>query len=122
MKYAKSAAVVVGSVIALGAAAPAFAVNSGGPKGLHGGVSDALSGPQLKGDEIHPLVATVNGAANAVKNEKEKLLGGATGASQQVSKKVAKKAAKQIADHFTKQAAKKAGKKVPLLGGRPVGK
>jgi hypothetical protein len=110
VKHAKSAvvvAVVAGSVVAFGAAAPAFAVNRGGPQtNLSRGVSEALSNPQLKGDEIHPLVEQVSGVANAVKEEKENLLGGAKG----VTKKVAKKVTKKV------------NKKVPLLGGKPAGK
>lgn len=44
VKYAKSAAVVAGSVMALGVAAPAFAAQPGAPTmSLNGGLNDALS-------------------------------------------------------------------------------
>ena len=63
MKYAKSAAVVAGSVMALGVAAPAFAAQPGAPTmSLNGGLTDALSSKQLDGHQLTPLVKTVKTA------------------------------------------------------------
>ncbi|MEV6166044.1 hypothetical protein AB0L71_29850 [Streptomyces sp. NPDC052052] len=65
MKYAKTAALVVGSVAALGTAAPAFAVATAtGPNfSLNGGVNQVVeSAPQA----VDPVVDTVGGAAESV--------------------------------------------------------
>jgi hypothetical protein len=101
VKYAKSAAVVVGSVMALGAAAPSFAAGPARPAGatgskmsVNGGLTDALSSKDLDGRQIAPLVDTVKGAADEAKSDPDRLLGGATGAT----------------------------KKSPLLGGVQIGK
>lgn len=94
MKYAKSAAVVVGSVMALGAGAPAFAAQPGAPTmSLNGGLTDALSTKQLDGHQFAPLVETVKTAEGKVKSTNaKKLLHGVTGEA----------------------------KKAPLLGGLPL--
>ncbi|MFE6690693.1 hypothetical protein ACFVFQ_30010 [Streptomyces sp. NPDC057743] len=99
MKYAKSAAAVAGSVMALGAAVPAFAADAGSHNmaspnmSLNGGLMDALSNKQLDSRQITPVVDTVRGAEKTVGHPKQ-LLSGATGAT----------------------------KEVPLLGGLPLGK
>ncbi|KUL55271.1 hypothetical protein ADL22_01490 [Streptomyces sp. NRRL F-4489] len=99
MKYAKSAAAVAGSVMALGAAVPACAAGAGAPAtnspsmSLNGGLTDALSHKQVDSRQVTPLVNTVRGAVKTAQNPKQ-LLGGATGAT----------------------------KEVPLLGGLPLGK
>ncbi|MGW1836561.1 hypothetical protein [Streptomyces sp. BBFR2] len=84
MKYAKSAAVLAGSVMALGTAVPAFA--EGQPPmpsmSLNGGLNDALHSEQLDGHQFQPLVDTVAGAANKAKSGSKKILGGATGATR----------------------------------------
>ncbi|MFG2831699.1 hypothetical protein ACGFWI_30215 [Streptomyces sp. NPDC048434] len=94
MKYAKSAAVVVGSVLALGAAAPAFAAQPGAPTmSLNGGLTDALNSEQLDGHQLAPLVKTVKTAGGKVRSTNaKKLLRGVTGVA----------------------------KKTPLLGGLPL--
>ncbi|WP_338064046.1 hypothetical protein [Streptomyces noursei] len=100
VKYAKSAAAVAGSVMALGAAVPAFAAESGAPNptspsmSLNGGLMDLLNGSgQLDSRQLKPLVDTVRGAEKTAKHPRQ-LLGGATGAT----------------------------KDVPLLGGLPLAK
>ncbi|MFE0377010.1 hypothetical protein ACFW1M_15800 [Streptomyces inhibens] len=94
MKYAKSAAVVAGSVMALGVGAPAFAAQPGAPTmSLNGGLTDALSTKQLDGHQFEPLVKTVKTTEDKVKSTNaKKLLRGVTGAA----------------------------KKTPLLGGLPL--
>ncbi|MEU8993235.1 hypothetical protein AB0952_25145 [Streptomyces caniferus] len=94
MKYAKSAAVVTGSVMALGVAAPAFAAQPGAPTmSLNGGLNDALSSKQLDGHELMPLVQTVKTAGGKIRSTSpKKLLRGVTGTT----------------------------KKTPLLGGLPL--
>ncbi|MCZ1008324.1 hypothetical protein [Streptomyces lydicus] len=94
MKYAKSAAVVAGSVMALGIATPAFAAQPGAPTmSLNGGLTDALSSKQLDGHQLKPLVNTVKTAGGKVKSANaKKLLRGVTGPT----------------------------KKTPLLGGLPL--
>ncbi|MFI9051755.1 hypothetical protein [Streptomyces sp. NPDC053427] len=73
MKYAKSAAIVAGSVMAIGAAAPAFAAGSTAPRpttprmSFNGGLADALSNERLDGRQVAPLVKTVKDAAKTVK-------------------------------------------------------
>ncbi|MFF2805589.1 hypothetical protein ACFVT2_00120 [Streptomyces sp. NPDC058000] len=99
MKYAKSAVAVAGSVMALGAAVPAFAADAGSPNmasphmSLNGGLTDALSNKRVDGRQVKPLVDTVRGAEKTAEHPKQ-ILGGATGAT----------------------------KDVPLLGGLPLGK
>ncbi|MFG2489996.1 hypothetical protein [Streptomyces caniferus] len=94
MKYAKSAAVVAGSVMALGMAAPAFAAQPGAPTmSLNGGLTDALSSKQLDGHQLTPLVSTVKTAEGKIRSTNaKKLLRGVTGTT----------------------------KKTPLLGGLPL--
>ncbi|MFF9482096.1 hypothetical protein [Streptomyces sp. NPDC014733] len=84
MKYAKSAAVLAGSVMALGAAVPAFANEqpTSPSMSLNGGLNDALHSEQLDGHQIRPLVDTVTGVAKTAKSGPKKILGGATGATQ----------------------------------------
>ncbi|UKY51841.1 hypothetical protein [Streptomyces inhibens] len=96
MKYAKSAAVAVGSVLALGAAVPAFAAQPGAPTmSLNGGLTDALNSKQLDGHQIAPLVKMVKTTKDKVKSTSaKKLLGSVAGAT----------------------------KNAPLLGGLPLGK
>ncbi|MFF3734144.1 hypothetical protein ACFYXM_28530 [Streptomyces sp. NPDC002476] len=95
MKYAKSAAFVAGSVVALGTAAPAFAVTHATVPdfSLTGGVNQVTaSAPRA----VDPLIDTVGGAA-----EKMHRQGTVTG--------------------LTDQAAGAAKGTVPLLGGLPAG-
>lgn len=90
MKYAKSAVAVAGSVMALGAAVPAFAADAGSPNmasphmSLNGGLADALNDQQVDSRQVKPLVDTVRGAAKTAKHPKQ-ILGGATGATKDVS-------------------------------------
>ncbi|MEW9520783.1 hypothetical protein [Streptomyces tubercidicus] len=94
MKYAKSAAVIAGSVMALAAGTPAFAAQPGAPAmSLNGGLTDALSNKQLDGHQIVPLVNTVKATSGKVKSTNaKKLLRGVSGVA----------------------------KKAPLLGGLPL--
>ncbi|QTZ93302.1 hypothetical protein [Streptomyces auratus] len=94
MKYAKSAAVVAGSVMALGVAAPAFAAQPGAPTmSLNGGLADALSEKQLDGHQLTPLLNTVKATEGKVRSTNaKKLLRGVSGTA----------------------------KKTPLLGGLPL--
>ncbi|MFE1173397.1 hypothetical protein [Streptomyces sp. NPDC058773] len=87
MKYAKSAAVVAGSVMALAAAAPAFAAQPKTPTmSLNGGLNDALSSKQLDGHQITPLVKTVRTTEGKVRSTNaKKLLRGVTGATKKTS-------------------------------------
>ncbi|MFJ1549595.1 hypothetical protein [Streptomyces sp. NPDC088246] len=65
MKYAKTAAFVAGSVVALGTAAPALAVTATTAPdfSLDGGVNQVAEGaPQA----VDPIVDTVGGAADSV--------------------------------------------------------
>ncbi|SFY03161.1 hypothetical protein SAMN02787144_1009223 [Streptomyces atratus] len=83
VKYAKTAAFVAGSVVALGTAAPAFAVtNATAPNfSLNGGVNQAVeSAPQA----VDPIVDTVGGAAESVQKNGTvtKLADQATGAAK----------------------------------------
>ncbi|MFG2627472.1 hypothetical protein [Streptomyces sp. NPDC048473] len=83
MKYAKTAAFVAGSVVALGTAAPAFAVTTATAPNfsLNGGVNQvAESAPQA----VDPIVDTVGGAADSVQKSGSvtKLAGQATGAAK----------------------------------------
>ncbi|OKJ37347.1 hypothetical protein [Streptomyces sp. CB01580] len=95
MKYAKSAAFVAGSVVALGTAAPAFAVtNTTTPDfSLTGGVNQVMASAPQASD---PLIDTVGGAAEKMHKQGTvtKLTDQATGAAKGA---------------------------VPLLGGLPVG-
>ncbi|MFF9351169.1 hypothetical protein [Streptomyces sp. NPDC014734] len=95
MKYAKSAALVAGSVVALGTAAPAFAVNTTTAPNfsLDGGINQVVaSTPQV----VDPVVDTVGGAAKSMHKSGtvDKLTGQAVGAAKGAA---------------------------PLLGGLPVG-
>ncbi|MFE4954608.1 hypothetical protein ACFRCW_10955 [Streptomyces sp. NPDC056653] len=95
MKYAKTAAFVAGSVVALGTAAPAFAVTTATAPSfsLDGGVNQALAAaPQ----GVDPIVDTVGGATESVqkKGTVTKVAGQATGAAKSAA---------------------------PLLGGVPLG-
>lgn len=95
MKYAKTAAFVAGSVVALGTAAPAFAVTTTtAPRlSLTTGVNDVMaSAPQV----VEPVVDTVGGAAESIHDDGtvNKLAGEATGAAKGAA---------------------------PLIGGLPVG-
>lgn len=93
MKHAKTAAILAGSVVALGAAAPAFAAAppTSPQMSLNGGVTDVLS----KTPSVTPVVDRVAGTAKKVKGGGTgQLLDGATGAT----------------------------KKLPLVGGLPLGK
>ncbi|MFJ9415355.1 hypothetical protein ACIRPT_14470 [Streptomyces sp. NPDC101227] len=73
MKYAKSAAIVAGSVMAIVAAAPAFAAGPTAPRpvtprmGLNGGLADVLHNEPLDGRQVAPLVKTVKATAKTVK-------------------------------------------------------
>ncbi|HEY9367859.1 hypothetical protein [Streptomyces sp.] len=60
MKPAKVAAVVAGSVMALGAAAPAMAAESAAPAGLNGALGALKSSQPLKTDA---LSSTTDGSA-----------------------------------------------------------
>ncbi|MFG2226028.1 hypothetical protein [Streptomyces sp. NPDC048644] len=84
MKYAKSAAVVAGSLMAIGAATPAFAAAPPAPPAmsLNGGLTEALNSEQLDGHQIRPLVDTVRGAGENAESGAANLLGGATGAAK----------------------------------------
>lgn len=92
VKYAKSAVVVAGSVIALGAAAPAIAAQPGAagparpgaPKmSLNGGLNDALRNKQLDGHQVRPLVKKIKTTGDKVKRTNaNKLLGGVTAAAK----------------------------------------
>jgi len=83
VKYAKSAAVVAGSVMALAAATPAFAARPDAPSmSLNGGLADVLSNKQLDGHQITPLVKTVKATESKVRSTNaKKLLRGVTGAA-----------------------------------------
>ncbi|MCX4680456.1 MULTISPECIES: hypothetical protein [unclassified Streptomyces] len=82
MKYAKTAALVAGSMVALGTAAPAFAVTDTAPNfSLDSGLNQVMaSAPQA----VDPLIDTVGGAAEAVHKEGTvgKLANGATGVAE----------------------------------------
>ncbi|MFE7617501.1 hypothetical protein [Streptomyces sp. NPDC057496] len=94
MKYAKTAAIIAGSVAALGTAAPAFAVTTTTAPNfsLNGGVNQVVeSAPQA----VDPVVDAVDNAAGAVKDGTlVDLAGKATGAAKSAA---------------------------PLLGGLPAG-
>lgn len=81
MKYAKSAALVAGSVVALGTAAPAFAVTTPTAPSfsLDGGVNQVTAAaPQV----VDPVLGTVSGAADNLHENGTvtKVAGQATGA------------------------------------------
>ncbi|WNI21655.1 hypothetical protein [Streptomyces sp. ITFR-16] len=83
MKYAKTAALVAGSVAALGTAAPAFAVtNATAPSfSLDGGINQVVAAaPQA----VEPVVGTVSDAADSLQKDGTvtKLAGQATGAAK----------------------------------------
>ncbi|KPC66037.1 hypothetical protein [Streptomyces chattanoogensis] len=75
MKYAKSAAIVAGTVVAIGAAAPAFATTTPAPPRtrVNSPLTDALQGKQ---DDVAPLVKTVRDTAKTVKAGPRNLLRG----------------------------------------------
>ncbi|MFF4950355.1 hypothetical protein ACWC2K_04010 [Streptomyces chattanoogensis] len=74
MKYAKSAAIVAGTVVAIGAAAPAFATSPTPPRTrVNSPLTDALQGKQ---DDVAPLVRTVRDTAKTVKAGPRNLLRG----------------------------------------------
>ncbi|MGY5031331.1 hypothetical protein ACWC9U_10475 [Streptomyces sp. 900116325] len=83
MKYAKTAALVASSVVALGTAAPAFAVTTAPAPGfgLDSGVDQVLAAPP-KG--VDPIVDTVGGATDSVQKQGAvaKVAGQATGAAR----------------------------------------
>ncbi|MFE4218279.1 hypothetical protein [Streptomyces sp. NPDC056844] len=68
MKYAKTVAVVAGSVAALGAAAPAFAATPTAPRlSLTTGVNELTStAPQIPDQVVNPVVDAVGQTAEAV--------------------------------------------------------
>ncbi|MEU9116059.1 hypothetical protein AB0D04_30895 [Streptomyces sp. NPDC048483] len=68
VKYAKSAVIVVGSALAIGAAAPAFASGPTTPR-MHrsGGLTETLAANHVDGRHIAPLVNTVKDTAKSVK-------------------------------------------------------
>ncbi|MCX4965575.1 hypothetical protein ACIGJO_28095 [Streptomyces sp. NPDC079020] len=94
MKYAKTAALVAGSVVALGTAAPAFAVTDTAPNfSLDSGLNQLMaSTPEM----VDPLVDTVGAATETVQKDGTvgKLAGEATGVAQAAA---------------------------PMLGGMPIG-
>ncbi|MEV0491759.1 hypothetical protein [Streptomyces atratus] len=83
MKYAKTAAFIAGSMIALGTAAPAFAVTTAAAPGfsLDGGVDQVL---EAAPEGVDPIVDTVSGATDPVqkKGSPTKVAGQAAGAAQ----------------------------------------
>lgn len=83
VKYAKTAAFVAGSVVALGTAAPAFAVTTATAPSfsLDGGVNQVVAAaPQA----VDPVVGTVGDAADALQEDGTvtKVAGQATGAAK----------------------------------------
>ncbi|MFK8847071.1 MULTISPECIES: hypothetical protein [Streptomyces] len=66
MKYAKTAAFLAGSVMALGAASPVFAGAPGQVPSfsLNGGLADALKNKQLDGRQLDPVVRTVENTSS----------------------------------------------------------
>lgn len=108
MKHAKSAALVAGSMMALGTAAPAFAaeaaeqqpqfsLNGGINQGLEHGLNNDVTQKQLDGSQLAPLTSPLKSAVGQVK-------GGLEQATQPVGK--ASAALESTA--------------APLLGGMPV--
>lgn len=86
MKYAKTAAFVAGSVVALGTAAPAFAVaNATAPSfSLDGGVNQVVAAAPQAVDPVVDTVDTVGGAAESLQKDGTltKVAGQATGAAK----------------------------------------
>ncbi|UNO44431.1 hypothetical protein [Streptomyces sp. MST-110588] len=79
VKYAKSAAVLAGSVMALGMAAPAFAA-LGQNYSLNGALDEAFANKQLDGRQLDPLVDAANEkASDALNRESTQHLLSATG-------------------------------------------
>ncbi|MFF3287973.1 hypothetical protein [Streptomyces sp. NPDC003023] len=71
MKYSKAAAIIAGSVAALGAASPAFAADSAAmpPMSLTGGISEVASSvPQMDSVEAGSTVNQVAGSATELNN------------------------------------------------------
>ncbi|NYE43638.1 hypothetical protein [Streptomyces fulvorobeus] len=83
MKYAKTAAFVAGSVVALGTAAPAFAVaeTTASDFSLDGGLNQAMAAAPRA---VEPLVGTVGGVVDSLGQDGAvgKLAGQATGGAQ----------------------------------------
>lgn len=83
VKYAKTAAFVAGSVVALGTAAPAFAVTTATAPNfsLDGGINQVVAAaPQA----VEPIVDTVDGATSTLQKDGTvtKVAGQATGAAK----------------------------------------
>jgi hypothetical protein len=89
MKSLKAAAVLAGSVVAVGTAAPAFAYDATEltPSSLNGAVNTITKGPidvmpvkhqsdMLNTEKDGSLLHTVNGATKTLNNTKTPLLGG----------------------------------------------
>ncbi|MFH8349480.1 hypothetical protein [Streptomyces sp. NPDC018045] len=72
MKYAKTAAFLAGSVMALGAASPVFAGTPGKVPSfsLNGGLADALQNKQLDGRQLDPVVRTVEETAGDLQDSR----------------------------------------------------
>jgi hypothetical protein len=73
MKYSKAAAIVAGSVAALGAASPAFAAGSADmpPMSLTAGIAEVASSiPQMDSAEAGSVVNEVAGSATGLNNLK----------------------------------------------------
>lgn len=68
MKYTRVAAIIAGSVAALGAASPAMASTSGMPTSLNGGIAHAVSETPLlnggSGDAVKDVADTATGLNN----------------------------------------------------------
>ncbi|MFD8545064.1 hypothetical protein [Streptomyces sp. NPDC059649] len=88
VKYAKSAAVVAGSVMALGAVVPAFAAQPGAPKmSLNGGMTDAVNSlhNKLDGHQVRPVIKKVKTAGEKVRAANaNQLIRGVTGAAKSI--------------------------------------
>ncbi|MFJ9848834.1 hypothetical protein [Streptomyces sp. NPDC101150] len=73
MKYAKSAAIVAGSVMAIGAAAPAFAAGPTAPRpvtprmSLNGGLADVLHSDPVDSRQVASVAKTLKATAKTVK-------------------------------------------------------
>ncbi|MEU1893264.1 hypothetical protein [Streptomyces pristinaespiralis] len=73
MKYSKAAAIIAGSVAALGAASPAFAAGSAGmpPMSLNGGVAELVTAlPEMESVEAGSAVNQVADSATELNNVK----------------------------------------------------
>jgi hypothetical protein len=97
MKYSKAAAIIAGSVAALGAASPAFAAGSADmpPMSLNGGVAELVTSlPQMESVEAGPAVDQAMDIATQLKDVKS---------------------------DAPELALKTAGSQTPMLGGIPLG-